>query len=342
MLKHQQLIGSVTIDTPKGWPLTLTVLEASFDERQARCAIQKDSGDDPDITNGILIFATVTLQEQKGILIKGGKGVGKVTQRGLQIPIGEPAINPVPRQMICREVSTVFEGVFDGKEGIEVCIDIPEGERLAKKTFNPRLGVEGGLSVLGTTGIVEPMSEEALKQTILLELKVLREKGYTSVILVPGNMGEKQVKESYPIRNAPIVQMSNYVGWTLDCAVETGFKEVLIAGHIGKLVKLAGGIFNTHNRVSTTRMELLVTYLALMGAPRTFLEQIMDCKTTDEAASLIQEEKLENVYQVIANHAANHCDAYCFGALKIGVSLFSMKEHLGESDSLHTLLKAFF
>lgn len=335
MLKNQKLLDIVTIDTPKGWTLNLDVCEPSFEFDSARCCIIKDSGDDPDITNGMQVFATVRLTEEEGVHIKGGWGVGIITQKGFQLPVGEAAINPVPRKMIEDEVRKIYEA----PQGISVVIDLPQGEELAKKTFNPRLGILGGLSILGTSGIVEPMSEEALKDTITLELRMIKEKGYKTAILVPGNIGEKMLIKQFEIGSENIVKMSNYLGHALEQCVDLGFKQIIIGGHLGKLVKPAGGIYYTHSRVSSTRMEILTANLVLLGMDNKDLISIMNCRTTDEAIGIIKRAHMEEVFKLLANKAADHCKAYCYDQLEVGVAIFSMEEFLSTSDGLEKILE---
>lgn len=334
MLRDQIQVNQIRIDTPKGKPLVLDVIKAAFSETDAACAIVKDSGDDPDITNGIEVYSRVAYKDQPGIHIQGGVGIGRVTQKGLRVPVGEWAINPVPRQMIEDEVRRVF-----GKAAsVEVTIEMPAGVALAQKTFNPRLGIVGGLSVLGTTGILEPMSEEALKETIKLELKMLRTQGFEAVILVPGNIGEKQMQSNFDIKGLKMVQMSNYLGFALDACTELGFKRVLIGGHIGKLIKPAAGIYATHNRISSTRMEILVAHLALLGMGLDGLNKIMDCRTTDEATVLIDEAGYGRVYGILAEKAVDYCRAYCFDALEIGFAFFNMERLLAVSGNFMMML----
>lgn len=335
MLKNQKPLERVTIDTPKGWVLTLDVCELNYDLSVASCCIIKDSGDDPDITNGMPVWATVRLIDEPDIIITGGEGVGIVTQRGLQVPVGEAAINPVPKKMIIEEVRKVYEK----PQGIIVMIDLPEGERLAKRTFNPKLGISGGLSILGTSGIVEPMSEEALKDTITLELKVLKEKGFATVILVPGNIGQKLLTHQFSIGQENMVKMSNYLGHALEQCVDLGFKQIIIGGHLGKLVKPAGGIYYTHSRISSTRMEILTANLVLVGMKIEDLIAVMNCRTTDEAIVLIRRAGMESVFKLLANKAADNCKAYCFDQLEVGVALFSMEDFLCVSDGFEKILE---
>lgn len=327
MLEHQQEIDEVVIDTPKGITLTLKINNRYFDKNYAMCSITKDAGDDPDITHGIEVFSKVTYTDGQKVIIDGGIGVGRVTQEGLRIPKGHAAINPTPLEMIEKEVRKVIPY----PQGISVMISIPEGERLAKKTFNPRLGIEGGLSILGTTGIVEPMSEDALKETIRVALNFYRVNGHTRIILVPGNIGEKMVKKIFLNNKIPTVIMSNYIGDALDYCLELGFQDIYIAGHIGKLIKPAGGIFNTHNRVSSTRMEILIAHLALLGMQVYDLKKIEACITTDQAVEIIDSSSYTEIYAILAEKAAANCRKYCFEQMNIEFALFDMKRLLGVS-----------
>lgn len=337
MLRDRMIPDKIEIDTPKGKRLLLDVVKAQLSEQEAVCAIVKDSGDDPDITNGIEIFSRVAFSNQPGIRILGGDGVGRVTQKGLRIPVGEPAINPVPKQMIEKAV----RDVLGDAAAVTVTIEVPGGERLARKTFNPRLGIEGGLSILGTTGILEPMSEEALKETIRLELQVVGEKGYGHVVLVPGNIGEKQMSNVFNMEGVPMVQMSNYLGFALDCCGELGFKQVVVGGHIGKLIKPAAGIFATHNRVSSTRMEIFVAHLALLGMDSDRLRQIMACRTTDEACLLVDSSGYGRVYRVLADQAVQYCRDYGFDELEIGFAFFNMQRLLAVSSGFTGIWRSF-
>ena len=334
MLKNQEKIDSVKINTPKGWNLNLDVHKCKFDEDKASCCIVKDSGDDPDITNGVEIFAEVIKRDDNKINIVGGKGVGIVTKEGLQVPINHYAINPTPLKMITQSVESIMEEI----EGVDVIISIPQGEELAKKTFNPKLGIVGGLSVLGTTGIVEPMSEDALKETIFIELKMAIKKNSKYVILVPGNIGEKLLSEYYPIEDVYIVKISNYLGFALEKCAELRFEKIIIVGHIGKLIKPAGGIYYTHSRVSSTRMEILTAYLGMMGMDRENLISIMQCTTTDEATKIIKRTGMEEVFTTLANKAADNCEGYIYGNIEIGVIYFNMTDLLAVSDKVESII----
>lgn len=328
MLFSGEISKTVRIDTPKGWSLNLDVCGPILDPTFACCHIIKDAGDDPDVTDGIEVHASARKTIEPGILIKGGAGIGRVTKPGLQVPVGDPAINPVPRSMIMKEAGSVLPA----GAGVEIEISLPAGEALAQKTFNPRLGIEGGLSILGTTGIVEPMSEEALKETIALELSCRVAAGQEMIVLVPGSYGERFANRWLGITPDQVVKMSNYLGFALEKCAELGVRKILIAGHLGKLVKPAAGIFYTHSRVSDTRMEILTAHLACLGMEQKRLIQVMGCITTEEAIRLIDASGFQAVYQIIAEKCAERCAAYVYGNLEVGVVLFSMSDLLAKSS----------
>ena len=315
-------VSVVTFVTPKGIELSLDIEDADIvpnsregnhEDRgkmiakRVRCGVRKDAGDDPDITDGIRIYAVAEQSDEPGVKIEGGIGVGRVTRPGLDQPVGAAAINHVPREMITREVMRVMERE-DFHGGIRITIEIPEGVALAARTFNPRLGIEGGISVLGTSGIVEPMSEEALKATIRAELSMRRAEGHTDVVLVPGNYGMDFLRErtttgnvmknrgdkgqwqEYPEPDVDAaVKCSNFIGDAIDMAASLGFTEVLLVGHIGKLVKLSGGIFNTHSRQADARVDLLVSAGVRADVPQEILKQLYDTVTTEDALRILDE-----------------------------------------------------
>ncbi len=283
----------ITIETPKGIPYTAQILEIRRSEWEVSCAVKKDGGDDPDITSGALIFAKVANEENElprhaQVIIDGGQGVGRVTKPGLDQPVGNAAINHVPREMIEREVLQVCQ-VMDYRGTLFVEISVPEGEKLAEKTFNPRLGIVGGISILGTSGIVEPMSTQAILDTIRVELRQQRALGREEVVISPGNYGLDFLKNTYHYDLDKSVKCSNFIGRTIDMAVEEGFKRLLLAGHIGKLIKVAGGIMNTHSREADCRMELLTAFAVKCGVNAKDAGKILECVTTEEAVRILQE-----------------------------------------------------
>ena len=313
-----------TIDllTPKGIRLHLTVEEIKITSSEVSCAIRKDSGDDPDATRGTLVFACVRKTDAPGVLIDGGAGVGRVTKRGLDQPVGAAAINSVPRRMIeenVREVCALCG--YDG--GISVVISVPEGEALAKKTFNPRLGIVGGISILGTTGIVEPMSEQALVDTIRVELRQRRELGAEYVLLTPGNYGADFIRDSIGIDPRTAVLTSNFIGDALELSRELGFHGALLIGHIGKLVKLAGGMWNTHSKFGDCRMELLAAHAASLGLRPEKVSELLQCVMCDDALRILLEEQLyDAVLARLAGRIEFHLQHKC-GEMEVGAMVFS-------------------
>lgn len=295
MLLSGRQKNTITIETPKGIPYTAEILEITRGEKAVQCAVRKDGGDDPDITSGALIYAEVSLTDHTRtqatdtrIHIDGGIGVGRVTKPGLDQPVGNAAINHVPREMIAKEVLEVCD-LMDYKGNLQVIISVPEGEAIAKQTFNPRLGIVGGISILGTSGIVEPMSNQALLDTIRVELNQRRAEGFDYVAVAPGNYGLDFMKKAYGYDLDKSVKCSNFIGVTIDMAVECGFTRMLLTGHIGKLIKVAGGIMNTHSKEADCRMELLSAFAIHEGAGADVAAKILDCVATEEAVRLLRE-----------------------------------------------------
>ncbi len=280
----------IRIITPAGVPYETALLDRRIEGDSARCAVKKDAGDDPDITNGMLIYAHVTrVCDGAGrVEIRGGTGVGTVTRDGLDQPKGNAAINSVPRRMIEKEVRQVAE-LYDIRDSLVVTISVPEGEKIAGKTFNPKLGIEGGISIIGTSGIVEPMSVKAILDTIGLELKQKRAEGRTGFVAAPGNYGLQFVRDTYGYDLDRAVKCSNYIGDTIDMAGALGFREMLLVGHIGKLIKLSGGIMNTHSKEADGRMELMALAAFFCGAEKPVAERILGCNTTEEAYEVLVE-----------------------------------------------------
>ena len=292
MLFERELMMSVSITTPNGTDLVIDVLDPRFNEETASCSIEKDSGDDPDITNGTIVSAEVSLlRDSDEIVIEGGKGVGIVTKPGLDQEVGEHAINSVPRKMIKEALSELAkENLYDG--GFHVVISVPDGENLAKKTFNPDLGIVGGISILGTTGIVEPMSSKALSDSLKVEISVLAAEGNDSILVYLGNFGRKFATEELDLNPNPGIMCSNFVDVALDSSVESGFKRILLIGHIGKLVKLGIGMFNTHSHNGDGRIETLLSCALKAGADLETLNQIQDCISTNAVLDILWDKGL--------------------------------------------------
>lgn len=341
MLLMEESIDEVKITTPKGITLTLEVHDICRQVDCISCAIIKDAGDDPDVTHGMKIYAQVTKSQKEGIHIDGGIGIGRVMQKGLKCPIGEAAINPVPRKMIEEAVKEVCEQL-GYKKGIEVLIYAPEGERISQKTYNSRLGIVGGISILGTTGIVEPMSESSLIETIRMELNIRQTRKLDTVLISPGNYGRDFALQELGIDLEESIKYSNYLGETLDYITYLGFKRVLLVGHTGKLIKVAAGIMNTHSKYADGRMEIIGVHTALQGYSKEIVKEIMESKTTDAALQII--EALPDYEQIIASiihKIQEHINFRVRNKVKVEFILFGEKGIVGLSADAMKLVQYF-
>ncbi len=338
MLLTGQPKEEIALTTPKGVALMLPVREITMGTDAVSCAVEKDGGDDPDVTTGALVFATVSLTDAPGIAIDGGEGVGRVTKPGLDQPVGAVAINSVPRQMIRENVEEVCRAL-DYTGGLSVVISVPGGEDLAKKTFNPRLGIEGGISIIGTTGIVEPMSEQAMTETIRAALRQRRALGADYALLTPGNYGAEFNQNVLGLPSEAAVLTSNFIGDSLDLCRELGFRGVLLVGHIGKLVKLAGGMWNTHSRYGDCRMELLTAHAGAAGLDAGRMASLLDCVTTDEAIRILDEAGLrEATLRRLTDRIARELVRKA-GEMEVGTILFSrVYGLLSETENARDLL----
>ena len=345
----------MTILTPKGISYTAKLVDISINESSAACAIVKDGGDDPDITTGAHIVAEVaflqkeSLQKDKTdavqqIIIRGGKGVGRVTKPGLDQPVGEAAINHVPREMIEKEVRRIC-ALCDYNGKLQVTISVPEGEEIAQKTFNPRLGITGGISILGTSGIVEPMSSQALLDTIQVELRQKKAMGQQMIAVTPGNYGLDFMKEAFAYDLDKSVKCSNFIGNTIDMAAETGFCGMLLTGHIGKLVKVSGGIMNTHSKEGDCRMELLAAAALKSGGSKTQALEVLEAVTTEEGIRLLQEGgNLQKTMQILMEKIMFYLQKRAAGRLQIECMMYAngyglLAESSGAEAMLEALMK---
>ena len=331
---------SVRLLTPKGLVVEVALEECRLVGGAARAAVVKDGGDDIDVTSGHRIAAQVE-KIASGIEIEGGEGVGRVTKPGLEQPVGAAAINRVPRQMIAAALEEACaESGYAG--GLRAVISVPDGAAIATKTFNPMLGIEGGISILGTSGIVEPMSERAIVDTIALEIRQAAAGGARRLLLTPGNYGMDFLRRSgVDTQGIPCVKYSNFIGDAIDIAVTEGFESALVVGHIGKLVKLAGGIMNTHSRVADCRSELFCAHAALCGADRALCRALMDAVTTDECIALLDGALLrEAVLQSLLEAVQRHLDRRAAGAIRLGAVTFSNEYGLlGSTEGAKELLR---
>lgn len=376
MLITKNRINTINIDTPKGIPLLLKVDNINISDTFVECSIKKDGGDDIDATHTMDIYARAEIvaknDKNKGYLtlkdidnlstnseckselykfirVYGGTGIGVVTKKGLSVDVGKPAINPTPLKMINHEIRKLigdnFESILGNDKVLKITIFAPQGETVAKKTFNPRLGIVGGISIIGTTGIVEPMSDEGWKKSLSIELQMKKEQGLDKIILVPGNHGEQFIREKLNLDIKYVVRVSNFIGYMIKEAQRIGYKKILMAGHIGKFIKVSAGIFNTHSKVADARSEILVANLALMGARYEFLNKINQCITTEEAVELINNSEYREVYNILSNKCRERVKQYLnedSDDIDVEVIIFSMdKSLLGKSDNTDDLVEVF-
>jgi len=341
MLLGDTMLETVHLMTPRGIGLTLTVQEIERKENSVSCGIIKDSGDDPDVTGGMTVYSLVEKTDvPHEISIDGGEGIGRVTKPGLDQPVGNAAINSTPRRMITDELRQVCED-YGYTGGLRVTISAPAGVEIAKKTFNPRLGIVGGLSILGTTGIVEPMSDEAVVETIRTELSMRAASGKTVVLFTPGNYGADYIKNELHINPEIAVTTSNFIGDAFAIAAELGFRGALLVGHIGKLIKVAGGMFNTHSRYGDCRMEIFASHAGMCGASAEVVRKIMDSAMTDDMLAILEEAGLrQTVMDSIMNRMHFHLTHRPVGTMQVGAATFSnVHGILGRTEAADELLE---
>lgn len=338
---------TITIITPKGIPFDAVIVDIERTENTVSCAVVKDGGDDPDITTGAHICASVEIKKNEKdsrgkatIIIDGGFGVGRVTMPGLDQPVGNAAINHVPREMILKEVEEVCE-LCDFYGELSVTISVPEGEELALKTFNPRLGIVGGISILGTSGVVEPMSTKALLDTIRVELTQKKALGFTTVAVSPGNYGLDFMKNCFGYDLDKSVKCSNYIGDTIDMASELGFEGMLLTGHIGKLIKVSGGMMNTHSKEGDCRMELLAAAGLRAGCSKEAANAILQNVTTEEGVRILQQEGLlEEAMGNAMERIQFHLNKRSAGNINVECMMYSNEFGLlAESDGAEEMLR---
>ena len=344
LLLGEDEISEVELMTPKGILLHLEILDRKRSENAASCAVRKDAGDDPDTTNGILVYAKVEKflirsDMEDRIVIDGGIGVGRVTKPGLSQKVGEAAINPVPRAMILQAVEEIADQ-YHYEGGLKVTISVPEGEKIARKTFNPRLGIVGGISILGTSGIVEPMSEKALIDSIRVEMTQHAVMGEQYMLVTPGNYGADYLREHMELPFEKNIKCSNYVGETIDMAVDMGVKGILFISHIGKFVKVAAGIMNTHSHSADARMEVLCSNAIRAGGDLACARSILQCNTTDEALRVLDENHiLKETMKEITDRIQFYLDHRSYQQILLGAVIFSNEYgYLGQTANVAELI----
>lgn len=328
-LLDKNIVDQVVIENPQGQYIEVPIKAIEvISDIEAKVTVMKDGGDDPDVTHGNDVETTVTLDDTGELRFRAGFGVGTVTKPGLAMPPGEPAINPGPRAMM----KIVFEEHCVHGQGVTVTVSVPNGKVLAKKTLNHTLGIEGGISIIGTTGIVKPMSEEGFKNSLVPQLKVMKANGCETAVLVPGRIGQDLAEQVLGIHKNQMAETSNFIGFMLEKAVQIGFKRILIIGHIGKLIKLASGSFHTHNRMSDGRMESIVAYAALEGASQEVCEELFNCQTTESTFPILEREGLTGVYQRVVDRASLRSERYIANEAEVGIIITTLKGEILAMD----------
>lgn len=326
------VVEEVELYALSGELLHIPIKSITFTEHGAKAEVIKDAGDDPDITHGASVFTEVVINKDSNeINFHAGLGIGTVTEPGLSIPSGEPSINPGPRKMMTIAVRELLPENY----GCDITISIPKGVELAKKTLNPILGIEGGISVIGTTGIVRPMSEEGFKNSLTPQISVAKANGFEDIIFVPGKIGENIATE-LNLPTKAMVQTSNFIGHMLEFAADEEVRSVLLFGHLGKLVKVAGGIFYTHSKIADARLEILASYAALLGMDQQGVDEIFKVKTTEAAMPIIERYGLKEkgYYDLLAKRASLRSQQHVFNALEVGTVMVTLKgELLGMDDN---------
>ena len=365
MMMSGERCETVRIDTPKGIELSLEVSDQEYSPCEALCSITKDAGDDPDATHGLRIFSRVSRRscptgplpyeeqlEISGVSVKvhitGGRGVGVVTRGGLSCDVGKSAINPVPRRMILKSVKDVLENMEPEliPDFLHIEIRAENGEETAKKTFNPKLGIVGGISILGTSGIVEPMSEKALVDTIRTEIKQFAELNsikmeddhepqgdstlsaikVTPMLVCPGNYGQDYARDVLGIDLESGVKCSNYIGEMLDYSCWLGIPKILLIGHAGKLIKIAAGVMNTHSSSADGRQEVIASHGAMLGMEPSAVRDIMNAISAEEMTDILRnqgEEFAQKVFDSIGTKIKEHIDHRTRGKLQVEFIVFT-------------------
>lgn len=325
LLNGQEKMEKIKIQLVKDGSLEIPVKAIEQLADGVKVTVVKDGGDDPDITHGHIIEVITKFIKREDpaqdLKIRVGKGIGMVTKPGLAVPPGNPAINPGPQIMLKKNL----EEFFSPDKTIDLEISVPDGEELAKKTLNPHLGIIGGISILGTTGIVKPMSEEAFKVSLVPQLKTAKALGYKAIVLTPGNIGMESAMRAGIPRDAMVIT-SNFIGYMLENAVEVGFDKIILWGHIGKLVKVAGGNFYTHNRISDARMEVLMAHLAMNKAPYDLIRMVSEQITSEAAWEIIEKNNYGHIALGIADKASERSEKYLFSQARVGTVLLKNRD----------------
>jgi cobalt-precorrin-5B (C1)-methyltransferase len=286
-LLGQRVFAEATIRLPQGTLVTFPLHTCSFTSSEGRCSVIKDAGDDPDVTDKAEICALVSWSDEPGVSFRRGVGVGLVTKPGLPVPPGEPAINPAPRQMIRDTVAEVLADAGAGARGVMVEIAVPRGVEMAQKTFNPRLGIVDGISILGTSGIVVPYSNAAWVASVIQAIDVAAAQGCKHLVLTVGGRSERSAQAIYALPEVAFIRIGPFFGPALKHCRTAGIERVSIVAMIGKLAKFAGGNESVHSTASRQDFDFLARLAAQAGADAEVLQRIAVANTAQEVAQLL-------------------------------------------------------
>ncbi|WP_416828820.1 cobalt-precorrin-5B (C(1))-methyltransferase [Ectobacillus polymachus] len=311
---------------------TFELKSCKMTEHAVTAGIIKDAGDDPDATHGARILSTVTWTDNPGIVLDGGIGVGRVTKEGLPVPVGEAAINPVPRRMIMETANDVLQE-YGIERGIKIVISVPDGEEIAKKTLNGRLGIIGGISILGTRGIVVPFSTSAFKASIVQAIKVARASHCDHVVITTGGRSESYAMKQFPeLPEEAFIEMGDFVGFTLKQCKRNGVRHVSMVGMMGKFSKVAQGIMMVHSKSAPVDFEFLAKVGREVGVPEPLLAEIKAANTASQVGDWMVNHDYKEYFTKLSEYCCQSALQEIEGAMEIDTTLYTLKgECLGKA-----------
>jgi cobalt-precorrin-5B (C1)-methyltransferase len=323
-----QKLSSITVDLPGKENVTFPLERCEIDAEGVTCGVIKDAGDDPDVTHGLEILATVSWGDGPGITLNGGEGVGVVTKPGLPVLVGEPAINPVPRRLITGAVAEEVRRLVN-EHGLAVTISVPGGDEVAQQTMNPKLGIVGGISILGTSGIVKPFSTSAYRASIYVELKMAAHNGVRHAVLTTGKRSETYAQGRYPdLPEYAFVQVGDHVDYGLKQGRRLGFEQVTLSSMIGKASKLAQGRMQTHVSQGEVDFAFLADVAVALGADEALIERILEANTAHHVQVMLQQAGVKGLEARLAGMAASAAESFIDGAARVEVMLWHIKGEL--------------
>ncbi|MEK4252598.1 cobalt-precorrin-5B (C(1))-methyltransferase [Ureibacillus sp. FSL K6-2830] len=323
----------VMIHLPVGKDVEFSIEKCEIRDIEVKCSVIKDGGDDPDATHGAIIEATVSWRKDKEIFIDGGKGVGRVTKPGLPIEVGLAAINPVPRKMIQTEVEKVLQQ-YGIETGVNIIITVPEGEEIAKKTLNSRLGIIGGISILGTRGTVVPFSNAAYMASIVQAISVAKAAGSEHLVFTTGGRSEKFAMSMYSeLPEVAFIEMGDFVGFSMKQCKQLGIPKVSLVGMMGKFSKLAQGSMMLHSKGSQVNFEFLASIARESGATNESVRQILQANTANEVGEIMKEQGCMKFFDKLSELCCKEILKHVGGGLIVSTAIYSMKgELLGKAE----------